>query len=367
MTKRRDKGSGSIYQRKDGSGRFVGEYSDVLGKRRYVSGQTKTAVKAKIKEKLKEVEEGIVPADISFGAYLDQWLESSVRNSVGVRTYQRSEETVRLHIKPKLGRVRLEKLTALQLDNLYREKAKKLSPRSVQIIHATAHKALQQAAKWKMVRENVAKHATPPQAVHKETDVLTKAQVHILLKTAKKNQPKLYALWTLAVSTGARLGELLGLQPADICMDTGNMRIARSEHNRLVSHPKTSAGLRTIVLSKVALDAVREHLENYAGNTWLFESPVNEWPIHRSTLYSNYWKPLLRRCGLPLETRIHDLRHTAASLLIADGVPIPVVSQLLGHADSAITLRVYAHFLKDQLGTAALAMNGLLEELETNS
>jgi len=72
-------------------------------------------------------------------------------------------------------------------------------------------------------------------------------------------------------------------------------------------------------------------------------------------------------CGLPLETRIHDLRHTAASLLIADGVPIPVVSQLLSHADSAVTLRIYAHFLKDQLGAAALAMNGLLEESETNS
>lgn len=205
MTKRRDKGSGSVYERK---GRFIGEYSDALGKRRYVSGKNKTEVKAKLKEKLKEVEEGIVPADITFGAYLDQWLQSPVRDSVGVRTYQRSEETVRLHIKPKLGRVQLEKLTALQLDNLYREKAKELSPRSVQIIHATAHKALKQAAKWKMVRENVAGYATPPRAAQKATDVLTKEQVQILLKTTKKNQPKLYALWVLAVTTGARLGEL---------------------------------------------------------------------------------------------------------------------------------------------------------------
>jgi integrase len=117
----------------------------------------------------------------------------------------------------------------------------------------------------------------------------------------------------------------------------------------------------------VGLNAVREHLDKYAGDTWLFQSPVKRWPIHKSTLHITYWKPLLTAAGLPQETHIHDLRHTAASLLIADGVPIPVVSQLLGHADSAITLRVYAHFLKDQLGTAALAMNGLLEESETNS
>jgi integrase len=150
---------------------------------------------------------------------------------------------VRLHIKPKLGRVRLDKLTALQLDALYREKVNQLSPRSVQIIHATAHKALKQAAKWKIVRENVAKHATPPRTVKKETDVLAKEQVHVLLTTAKTSQPHLYALWTLAVSTGARLGELLRLQPTDIC-DTGTMRIARSVHQRPCKPPKTSAGAR---------------------------------------------------------------------------------------------------------------------------
>ncbi len=127
MTKRRTKGDGSVYQRKDG--RFIGEYTNVLGKRRYVSGKNKTEVKAKIKTKLKEKEEGIVPANTTFGTYLDQWLEST-KGTVGPRTYQRAEETVRLHIKPKLGRVRLDTVTALQLDTLYLVKAKELSPRS---------------------------------------------------------------------------------------------------------------------------------------------------------------------------------------------------------------------------------------------
>ena len=116
------------------------------------------------------------------------------------------------------------------------------------------------------------------------------------------------------------------------------------------------------MLSKIALDALHEHLDKYAGDTWLFQSPVNsDTSIHGSTLHITYWKPLLKKAGLPQGTRFHDLRHSAASLLIAEGVPVPVVSHLLGHADSGITLRVYAHLLGDQHGTAALAMNGLLE------
>ncbi len=298
-----------------------------------------------------------------FGDYLDQWLVS-IQDTVGLRTYQRSEETVRLHIKPKLARVRLDKLTALQLDTLYREKLKSgLSPRSVQIIHATVHKALKQAYRWRMVRTNVAGHATPPRATSKEMQPLTRNQVQILLRTARRTQPKLYALVAIASTTGARLGEILALQRSDVDQDAGTIRINKSVHNGRVTVPKTNASNRTIRLSRVALEALEAHLKEYAGDVWLFQSPVKpDMSIHRSTLHVNYWKPLLRSAGLPIETRMHDLRHTAASLLLGEGVPIPVVSQLLGHRDSSITLKVYAHLLPDHLGTAALVMNGLLEE-----
>ncbi len=357
---RRDKGSGSIYQRSNGS--YVGEYSDVNGKRRYVSGKSKPEVKAKLKEAIKNVDEGITPQNISFGDYLDQWL-TSTKDTVGVRTYQRSEETVRLHIKPKLARVKLDKLTALQLDTLYREKLKGLSPRSVQIIHATIHKALKQAHRWRMVRSNVAEHATPPRATGKEMQPLTREQVQILLRTARRTQPKMYALVAIAVSTGGRLGEILALQRGDVDLEIGTMRINKSVHNGRVTATKTSASNRTIRLSRVALEAVQTHLRDYAGDVWLFQSPVNpNMSIHRSTLHVNYWKPLLRAAGLPLETRFHDLRHTVASLLISESVPITVVSQLLGHRDPSITLRVYSKMMSDQQGTAALAMNGILEE-----
>jgi integrase len=111
----------------------------------------------------------------------------------------------------------------------------------------------------------------------------------------------------------------------------------------------------------LALDALRDHLDTYAGDVWLFQSSVNDvMSIHRATLHITYWKPLLKAAGLPIETRFCDLRHTAASLLLGEGVAIPVVSQILGHADSSITLKIYAHVLPDMQNGAADAMDDAL-------
>jgi integrase len=166
---------------------------------------------------------------------------------VGLRTYQRSEEAARLHIAPALGKVKLEKLTEMQLDSLYRAKLKAgLSPRSVQIVHTTAHKMLKQAVRWRMVRENVAEHATPPKSVKRDMQPLTAEQARILLRTAERKQPHLYALYALAITTGARLGELLALQPSDVDSDRGLLRVSKSVHNGRVTAPKTTAGNRTI-------------------------------------------------------------------------------------------------------------------------
>jgi integrase len=368
MTKRRPKGEGSVYRRKDG--RVVGEYEDANGRKRYITSKTKTKTQmtALVRTALENRDNGIThdSESLTVEKYLARWLEST-RDTVGLRTYQRSEETARLHITPMLGKVKLEKLTAMQLDGLYRKKLNVgLSPRSVQIIHATAHKALKQAVRWRLVRENVAEHATPPKTTKREMQPLTKDQMQILLRTAKRTQPKMYALYALAVTTGARLGELLALHRADVDLDAGTLRISKSVHNGRVTAPKTSAGRRTIRLSKPALDALGDHLDAYTGDVWLFQSPVNDdMSIHRSTLHITYWKPLLKASGLPQEIRFHDLRHTAVSLLLGEGVPVPVVSQLLGHADSGITLKVYAHMLPDPQGMAALAMNNLLEESPT--
>lgn len=363
MSKRRTKGEGSVYRRDDG--RVVGEYRDANGRKRYITSKTKTKaeMKAAVRKALEDRDNGIAhdSENLTVEMYVERWLEST-RDTVGLRTYQRSEETARLHIAPTVGKVKVDKLTAMQLDELYRKKLEAgLSPRSVQIVHATAYKALRQAVRWRLVQSNIAEHATPPKSVGRDMQPLTRDQTQKLLRTARRTQPKLYALYVLAITTGARLGELLALDRTSVDFEAGTLRIFKSVHNGRVTSPKTTSGRRTIKLSKLALDTLRDHLSSFAGDVWLFQSPVNpDTSIHRATLHVTYWKPLLEAAGLPRETRFHDLRHTAASLLLGEGVPVPVVSQLLGHADGSITLKVYAHMLPDHQGTAALAMNSLL-------
>lgn len=142
-----------------------------------------------------------------------------------------------------------------------------------------------------MVRENVAKYATPPKTIKREMQPLTKDQSKMLLSTARKLQPKMYALYALAITTGARLGELLALQRGDVDLNAGTLRISKTVHNGRVTAPKTSAGRRPIRLSKIALDALEDHMEAYAGDSWLFQSPVKDMSIHRATLHNSYWKP----------------------------------------------------------------------------
>ena len=183
MGKRGTRGEGSVYQRKDG--RWVGKYVEAnTGKTRYVYGKDRKDARAKLKQAMADGAEGITGDTSAFGDYLDRWL-SSTRDTVSLRTHQRAESAVTLHIKPTLGRVKLCRLTALHLDELYRDKLKSgLSPRSVQLIHATAHKALKQAVRWRMVWENVAEHATPPKYVLRDLLYLKAEQYQILLRSA---------------------------------------------------------------------------------------------------------------------------------------------------------------------------------------
>src|SRR5215210_9314719 len=180
--KRRDKGEGSVYRRKDG--RCVGEYEDANGKRRYVSGKTKTEVRTKLRKLLADRDEGIAYAseNLTVGAYLLRWLEA-MKGSVRERTWERHEQVVRLHLEPTIGGVRLDKLNALQVQSVYGRKLDAgLSPRSVEIIHATLHKALKQAVGWTLIPRNVAEAVTPPRPVRKEIKPLSQEQARTLLQ-----------------------------------------------------------------------------------------------------------------------------------------------------------------------------------------
>lgn len=182
-----------------------------------------------------------------------------------------------------------------------------------------------------------------------------------MLDAAKDD--KLYALYALAVTTGMRQGELIGLQWKDIDPTAGTLRVNRSVYNGVISPPKTIAGHRSIRLSKLALNALKTHRTRQAQqriSEWVFSTSKGT-PISCHNLHNRSWKPLLKKAGLPHTTRFHDLRHSCISLLLARGVPAKVVSEMAGHADVSITLSTYGHVMPDMQSLSADAMDNALE------
>jgi integrase len=365
MTKRRSKGEGTIYQRKDK--RWVGMYTvDTLDgrKRRAVYGANKKEVRAKLTEAIANRDKGLVfdSGNLSVGEYLDRWL-SAIEGTIGERTWQRHESNVRLHIKPAIGRTKLATLNPLQVQSLYRAKSRThLAPGSVKRIHTTLHKALRQAVRWQMIPRNPCHSVDGPKGYRGEIQPLDNEQVRVLLATAKVIQPRLYALYVLGVTAGLRQGELIGLQWSDLDMEGSRLTVKRSVFKGKINAPKTARSSRTVRLTGLAVRALEEHRVNhFASDTWVF-STRNGTPIDCGNLHRDYWKPLLRRAGLPDVTFHAATRHTCATLLLGQGVHLKLVADLLGHRSIRTTANIYSHVLPDMQGEAVRAMDSFFDE-----
>jgi integrase len=236
-----------------------GEYVDANGKKRYVSAKTKPEVRQKLRRLLENRDAGIAhdSEGLTVERYMDRWLKS-IRDRVRTGTYKPYEAIVRLHIKPTLGTTKLDKLNAMQLEKLYRQKLDSgLSARRVRYIHVTIRKALKDAVRLQLLSRNAADAAIPPRQAKAEIEPLTKDEMRLLLDTARDD--KLEALYVLAITTGMRQGELIGLQWKDVDLDGRTLRVHRSVYEGIIGPPKTSAGRRTIRLSKLAVGALRQH------------------------------------------------------------------------------------------------------------
>ena len=356
---RRGRGEGSIYRRKDG--RWVGQYdlcTDLGKKTKYIYGKTCKEVATKLTKAMADRDASMVfdAGSLKVGDYLDEWLDS-IRDTLRRRTWIRHEEVVRLHLKPSLGNTKLDRLSAPQVKSLYRSKLDRgLSPRTVQIIHATLHKALKQAVRWSLVPRNVADSVDPPKAPKREIKPLDEGQVKMLLKAVEGE--KLEALYVLAVTTGMRVGELLGIRWKDMDLQAGTLQVKRTVFNGHIEAPKTLKGRRSIKLTQTAIRALQEHQK---VGEWVFCTKVGT-PLSVHNLHNRSWKPLLKKTGLPLDTRFHDLRHTCATLLLSKGVHPKIVQEMLGHSSITITLDTYSHVLPNMQEKAAEAMEDIFED-----
>lgn len=353
--RKRGRGEGSIYRRKDG--RWVAQY-EVGGKRGYIYGKTRKEVATKLTKAMAESDAGMIFDALSLrvGDYLDRWLDS-IRDALRRRTWIRHEEIVRLHLKPSLGVIKLEKLGVLQVQFLYRAKLDSgLSPMTVRLIHTTLYKALNQAVEWTLLPRNIAEYVNPPQVPRREIKPLSEKQVKKLLENARGD--KLQALYVLAIHTGMRSGELLGLKWSDVDLEGGTVQVRRSVFNGRIEAPKSAKGNRGIRLTETAIKALQGHERT---SEWVFSTRVGT-PMSVHNLHNRSWKPLLAKSSLPHTTRFHDLRHTCATLLLGRGVHPKIVSEMLGHSSTTITLDTYSHVLPDMQEKAVEAMEDIFED-----
>ena len=360
---RRGRNEGSIYQRKDGL--WVGQYKVHTvngGKYKYIYGKRREDVAKRLTRAMADRDSGFVfdSQSLTLGEYLGKWLEA-IRGTVTYGTWKQYETVVRLHITPALGTTKLDRLTPLHVQTLYRNKLDSgLSARRVVYVHVTINKALKQAVRWSLIPRNVADAVDPPKLQKTEIRPLSEDQVRILLDTAEGD--RLEALYVLAVTTGMRQGELLGLQWKDIDLEAGMLRVRRTVFAGTVSPPKTDKSRRSIKLTRKAVAALRYHRERYPEriSEWVFHTGKGT-PVSCYNLHNRSWKPLLAKAGLP-HTRFHDLRHTAATLLLTKGVHPKIVQEMLGHSSISITLDTYSHVLPDIQEKAVSVMEDVFSD-----
>ncbi len=350
----------------------------ITGKRRQrrITADTKREVEALATQALASIETGgFAEADakkITVEAYLAQWLES-IRGNVKPITMRHYGDLLRLHIVPAIGKVHLAKLSPSDLQRLYADRLTKggLSPTSVGTIHVILHRALKQGMRWGLLARNVTEAVDPPRKNVPTCTTWSREQAADFLTVA--DQHTWAALWRLALFTGMRRGEMLALRWEDVDLQRSVLAVrqtySRGGDGFVFGTPKSAAGRRSIALPRSLVTALHKHRveqvegrlklgTSYQDQGLVFANPLGE-PLHPNTM-TNQFKRLVVSAGVPL-IRIHDLRHTSATLMLANNIHPKIVQERLGHSDVSMTLNRYSHVTMDMQRDAADQMDTLME------
>jgi integrase len=306
----------------------------------------------------------IEPTKLRLGEYLrERWLPM-MKASVKESTWDSYRRNIELHIIPDLGGIPVQSLTADRLDGFYAEKLSGgrhdrrctgLSPKTVRHLHTILHKALRDAERKGLVVRNVAAAADPPSAPATEMKTWTAAELRTFL-TAMRGH-RIGAAFVLAGTTGMRRGEILGLRWADVDLPRRRLSVRQAivsvAYHVTTSTPKTARGRRSLALDPVTVAALQQHRHRQQAERIALGHPSHDLdlvfaredgqPIHPDH-FSQLFDRTVKKVGLP-RIRLHDVRHTYASLGLAAGVPTKVMSERLGHATSAFTADVYTHVI----------------------
>jgi integrase len=328
-----------------------------------VKGTKKDAEK-KLAEMLHELDTGsyMKPSKTTLAEYLERWLKEYARPNLAPRTTEGYETIIRQHLIPKLGHIGLLQLKPEHLQKYYSEMMNGgrcsnkggLSAQTVRHHHTALHKAIQTAVEWGLLSRNVADAVRPPRVEHSEMQIWNEEEITRFLEAARETP--YYALFYTAVFTGMRRSELLALRWQDVDFILSQIYVSRSLHQLkdrsfIFRQPKTAKGRRTVALPPSAILVLQDHYQKVAKDCELLGTPLKEEDLvfgevdgrpMRPNRITRAWPMLAERVGLRV-IRLHDARHTHASIMLKRGIHPKIVQERLGHANIAITLDTYSH------------------------
>ena len=361
MAKRRPSGDGMVRKRDDGrwEGRIVvGHKENGDSIFHYVSAKTQKALMEKLHKSIDEYDGAELTEDcrMTLGEWLDIWLRECAEPSVRPSTYKGYRGYAERNIKPFLGSKQISKVTAADVQTLYRKLQREggvdggaLSPTTVRRIHGVLHQALNAAVDRHLIVKNPTDDVTLPKKVTAAKTILNDKQLERFMEVIKTDE-HWHDFFYLEITTGLRRGELCGLMWTDFDAEKGTLTVRRTLHNKegggyYVGETKTGAGRRIIKLPPSTVQLLSER-KRTSISQWIFPNPIHpEDPIMPNSGYTRM-KKLLAEAGLP-DMRFHDLRHTFATHALTSGVDAKTLSGILGHTKTSFTLDTYTHVTGD--------------------
>lgn len=375
---RRARGEGGVHQRKDGlweASLDIG-WEGATRKRKRIYGKTEAEVKRKLNIALADRERGILitTADVRMDTYLLNWLENTIKVSRTERTYESYKAMIESHIIPIIGNLKLGKLTPTHVRNMMAAKSKDgLSARTVNYLRAVLRSALSQARDEELVHRNVASIAKPVTGSKtREPMPLSVEQARAFFKQIEGD--RFEAAYLIAANLGLRRGEILGLRWQDVDLENESLRV-RQQVQRVgnvdkITQLKTKASERTLPLPPniaKALEKRKDHQTTekaLAGTDWIETGLVftnTKGGIQNPANFYAMYKRHIQAVGIVDDKgkspTFHDLRHTATSMLVRQGVQPRVAMEILGHSNIAVTMDVYAHVVEDSMRSAITAVS----------
>lgn len=375
MAKKRANGEGNIRKRADGrwEGRYTAGYDPATGKRviKNVLGKTQAEVREKLQKAIAEnTELDWDSEDYTVASWLRTWYDLYAQPNIRTATANRYQLQIENYIIPRIGKIKLKKLTGRDIQRLYKDLAENgrtqnvekcgrhgLAASTIRSVHIMLHNALGRARRERLITYNPTEDCVAPKLVKKEMKILEPAYIGAYLKVAEEHG--VLPMFYLELVSGLRKGELAALRWDDIDIENKTVSVSKQyvrnpDGSLELTRPKTETSIRQVSIPQEAIDLLIKEHAAHPESPYMFASPRTGEMYHPDSIATLH-KRILKDAGLP-HIRLHDLRHTFATMALQNGVDVKTVSTMLGHYDAGFTLRTYTHTTRAAQEEAAQKM-----------